>query len=201
MEDGNLESNSMTELEKMLAGQEFNSMHPSFIERNKLFQDGLDELNSIPRWRQQDRVEKSREVLGEIDDSDGPYIFPPTTFMIGKNTKLGKGVFINFNVTILDAAPVTIGDHTMIAPGTVISTVTHTLSARSRRKHNTVAAPINIGKDVWIGANCTIVPGVTIGDGAVIGAGAVVNKDIPAWSLAVGVPAKVVKQLENDVED
>ena len=56
--------------------------------------------------------------------------------------------------------------------------------------------PIIIGKDVWIGSNATIAPGVTIGDNAGIGAGAVVTKDIPENAVAVGVPAKVIKDVQ-----
>lgn len=62
-----------------------------------------------------------------------------------------------------------------------------------------VTSPVNIGNDVWIGANVVILPGVTIGNNVVIGAGAVVTKDIPDNSLAVGVPARVIKSIENDL--
>lgn len=58
---------------------------------------------------------------------------------------------------------------------------------------------IHIGDDVWLGANVTILPGVRIGNNVVIGAGAVVTRDIPDDSLAVGVPARVIKELENDI--
>lgn len=86
----------------------------------------------------------------------------------------------------------------MIGPNTLITTVGHPLSPAKRRKHLGIAKPVTIGNDVWIGGNVTILPGVTIGNNVVIGAGAVVNRDIPDNSVAVGVPAKIVKPIEND---
>ena len=106
----------------------------------------------------------------------------------------------NYNVTILDINVVHIGDNVMIGPHTLITTVGHPISPKGRRKHLGVTGPINIGDDVWIGGNVTILPGVTIGNNVVIGAGSVVNKDIPDNSLAVGVPARVIKEIENDLD-
>lgn len=82
-----------------------------------------------------------------------------------------------------------------------IATVGHPLSPKGRRAKMANSKPITIGNDVWIGGNCTILPGVTIGNNVIIAAGAVVTKDIPGNCLAAGVPAKVIKQLENDSEE
>lgn len=117
----------------------------------------------------------------------------------GSNLFAGKNLVIDFDCTILDAAPVIIGDWVIIGPHVLISTVTHPLSAMGRREKQALAAPVRIGNDVWIGGSATVLPGVTIGDNVVIGAGAVVTKDIPPNSLALGVPARVVRTLENDV--
>ena len=88
----------------------------------------------------------------------------------------------------------------MIGPNTTITTVGHPITPKGRRKHLAQASEITIGDDVWLGANVTILPDITIGDNVVIGAGAVVSKDIPDNSLAVGVPARVIREIENDVE-
>ena len=88
----------------------------------------------------------------------------------------------------------------MIGPGTCIVTVNHPLSPKGRRNHFGIAKPVTIGNDVWIGANCTILPGVTIGNNVVVAAGAVVTKDVPDNCVVGGVPAKVIKEIENDVE-
>ena len=87
----------------------------------------------------------------------------------------------------------------IIVPHTLIATVGHPLSPAKRRAHSAIAKPIRIGNDVWIGGNVTILPGLTIGNNVVIAAGAVVTKDVQDNSLVAGVPAKKVRDLENDV--
>ena len=114
---------------------------------------------------------------------------------------MGDRFLANYNMTILDIAPVYIGNDCMIGPGTCIITVNHPLSPKGRRNHLGIAKPVTIGNDVWIGANCTILPGVTIGNNVVIAAGAVVTKDVPDNCVVGGVPAKVIKEIENDVEE
>ncbi|MFF1530277.1 sugar O-acetyltransferase [Cellulomonas sp. NPDC058312] len=106
----------------------------------------------------------------------------------GKNIRVGADFLCNYNVTTLDVAPVTIGDHCMIGPNTVISTVGHPLTPQGRRDKLAVATPVTIGDDVWIGANCTILPGVTIGDRVIVAAGAVVSRKIPNDTTVAGVP-------------
>lgn len=113
---------------------------------------------------------------------------------------VGNNFLINFNGVILDIAPVTIGDNVMIGPNTLITTVNHPLNAKERRNHMAIATPVTIGNDVWIGGNVTILPGVNIGDKAVIAAGAVVTKDVPANTVAGGVPARVIKELPEEDE-
>ena len=88
----------------------------------------------------------------------------------------------------------------MIGPNTMITTINHPLTPMGRRKHLGIATPITIGNDVWIGGNVTILPGVKIGNNVVIAAGAVVTKDIPNNSLVGGIPAKIIKELVNDVD-
>lgn len=118
----------------------------------------------------------------------------------GKNIFIGDNFTANFNVTILDVKEVYIGDNVMIGPHTLITTVGHPLTPKGRREHLAQSSEIHIGNDVWLGGNMTILPGVTIADNVVVGAGAVVTKDIPDNSLALGIPARVVKRLENDVD-
>ena len=87
----------------------------------------------------------------------------------------------------------------MIGPGTLITTVNHPLSPLGRRRHLGIAKPVSIGSDVWIGGNVTILPGVSIGNNVIIAAGAVVTKDIPDNCVAGGVPVRLIKTLENDI--
>ena len=86
----------------------------------------------------------------------------------------------------------------MIAPGCQILTAYHPLEAKLRNSGRELAAPITIGNNVWLGAGVIVLSGVTIGDGAVVGAGSIVTKSIPANSLAVGNPARVIREIKND---
>lgn len=111
---------------------------------------------------------------------------------------LGRYAALNSFVQIYGHGGVTIGPSTQIGPGTIITTSGHDYRATDLARDN---APIEIGERVWIGANCTIVPGVKIGDKAVIGAGAVVVGDIPANCVAVGVPASVIRRFVEGAND
>lgn len=97
--------------------------------------------------------------------------------------------------------PVHIGDYCMIGPNTLITTVNHPLTPKERRMKMAQGKPVTIGNDVWIGGNCTILPGVTIGNNVVVAAGAVVSHDIPDNSLVAGVPAKIIKKLDNNINE
>ena len=116
----------------------------------------------------------------------------------GKNIFIGNDFTGNHNLTILDIHEVRIGNHVMIGPHTLITTVGHPLSPLKRRNYVAQASPVTIGDDVWIGGNVTILPGVTIGNNVVVAAGAVVAHDVPDNTLVGGVPARRFKELDND---
>ena len=113
----------------------------------------------------------------------------------GGQVILGERVFIGRNSTLDVSSRLRIGARSLVAPGCFITDHNHGVVADKRIVDQGIESdPVEIGDDVWIGANACILPGVRIGDGAVIGAGAVVTGDIPAFSIAVGVPAKVIRQ-------
>ena len=91
------------------------------------------------------------------------------------------------------------GDNVWIAPNTLITTINHPISPKGRRQHLGISKPVKIGNDVWIGGNATILPGVTIGNNVIVAAGAVVTHDVPDNVIVGGVPAKVIREIENDV--
>ena len=141
--------------------------------------------------------EKIRELFSkltesEIDETFG--LFPPFYTDCGKNIKIGKNVFINACCRFQDQGGIEIGDGALIGHNTTIATLNHDFNPAKRQ--NLTPSPVKIGKNVWIGSDCTILPGVTIGDGAIIGAGSVVTKSIPTNAIAVGNPARVIKKIE-----
>ena len=141
--------------------------------------------------------EKIRELFSkltesEIDETFG--LFPPFYTDCGKNIKIGKNVFINTCCRFQDQGGIEIGDGSLIGHNTTIATLNHDFNPLKRQ--NLTPSRVKIGKNVWIGSDCTILPGVEIGDGAIIGAGSVVTKSIPANTIAVGNPARVIKEIE-----
>ncbi|MGB5445356.1 MAG: sugar O-acetyltransferase [Psychromonas sp.] len=139
------------------------------------------------------------QFLAEIGDNC--YIEPPLHANWGRHTHLGKNVYANFNLTLVDDTHIYIGDHVMIGPNVTIATAGHPIDAQLRMRVAQFNIPVHIGKNVWIGANSVVLPGVSIGENTVIGAGSVVTKDIPDNVIAVGNPCRVLRQIsEHDRE-
>lgn len=111
----------------------------------------------------------------------------------GENIHIGSGTFINFNLTALDVAAITIGDNCQIGPNVQLLTPTHPVDPAPRRAGLEAAQPIVIGNNVWLGGGVIVCPGVSVGDNSVIGAGSVVTRDIPANCVAVGSPARIIR--------
>ena len=126
-------------------------------------------------------------------------LIPPFYTDCGKNIHIGQRVFINAGCTMQDQGGVYIDDGALIGHHATLVTLNHDLDPDHRGDLH--PAPIHIGKRVWLGANVTVLPGVSIGDGAVIAAGAIVTKDVPANTVAVGVPAKIIKTIERTEQD
>ena len=128
----------------------------------------------------------------EIDESVA--VFTPLYINYGKNTKIGKNVFINFDCVFVDLGGITIEDNVLIAPKVSLLSEGHPVSPQDRQ--SLVPGHIHIKKNAWIGAGATILQGVTIGENAVVAAGAVVSKDVPANTIVGGVPAKIIKTIQ-----
>lgn len=189
----------MTELEKLQAGLPYDFWDKE-VDARKLNAVRLcRQLNEMDAGDVQAKFTVLQELLGSVGENAN--VLPSFNCDCGKNIHVGKNFLANYNVTILDIAPVWIGDYVMIGPNCLLSTVNHPISPAGRRKHLGVADEIHIGNDVWIGGNVTILPGVTIGNNVVIAAGAVVTKNVPDNCLAGGVPARVLRSIENDLEN
>lgn len=133
------------------------------------------------------------ELFGRIGED--AFVRAPLFVDYGYNVSIGARTFINYNLTALDVAAITIGSDCQIATGVQLLTPTHPLDPEMRRAGWESAEPITIGDNVWLGGGVIVCPGVTIGDDAVIGAGSVVTKDVPANTLSVGNPARVIRSL------
>lgn len=120
-------------------------------------------------------------------------VFPPIYSDFGMNLHIGKQVFINSGCSFQDQGGIYIGDNTLIGHQVVFATINH--DENHTKRASMYFKPIHIGKNVWIGAHATILPGVTIGDGAIIGAGAVVTKNVEPNTVVAGVPARIIKKI------
>jgi acetyltransferase-like isoleucine patch superfamily enzyme len=154
------------------------------------------ELNTSYHSREE-IVEIFSELTGNKVDSSF-MCFPPFYTDFGKNITIGKNVFFNTGCSFQDRGGITIGDGSQIGMNVTIATLNHGLSLETR--NTTYPSPVVIGENVWIGSNATILPGVTIGDNSVVAAGAVVTKVVPENTVVAGVPAKVIKKINNNLE-
>jgi len=135
-----------------------------------------------------------QEMFAEI--GEGCYIEPPLhSNWGGHHVHLGKNVYANFNLTLVDDTHIYIGDCTMIGPNVTIATAGHPVLPELREQGMQFNMPVRIGRNCWLGAGVVIVPGVTIGDNVVIGAGSIVTKDIPSNVVAVGNPCRVLREV------
>ena len=133
-----------------------------------------------------------------LDTSEGAFINPPFYCDYGKHIHVGKNFFANYNCTIIDVAPVTIGDNCQMAPNVSIYTAGHPVHPAARNTAYEYGIEVTIGDNVWLGGNTVVLPGVHIGDNTVIGAGSVVTKDIPAWCVAAGNPCRVIRPITEE---
>ena len=189
----------MTECEKLDAGLPYSFWDEEVNARKENAMKKTQELHAINPQDSSAIENCLRELFGSCGDA--PYTCPGFQCDNGKNIHVGHNFLANYNVTILDIGPVHIGNDVMIGPGTLITTVNHPLSPKGRRNHLGIMKPVTIGNDVWLGGNVTILPGVTIGNNVVVAAGAVVTKDVPDNCVVGGVPARFIKNIEDDTQE
>ena len=127
---------------------------------------------------------------------EGLCILPPIYCNFGlRHVHFGNEVFVNYCCNFVDDGEIYIGDYTMVGPSVIFATACHPISPTLRKHKIQYNKPIHVGKNVWIGSGAIILPGVTIGDNAIIGAGAVVTKDVAANTIAVGNPARKLRDI------
>jgi len=174
------------------------------------------ERNSLPWRRARIRAHMLRaeafirfpvqgNVLEALDDGrltigSGTLLEPGCWITIADSgrVRIGEGCFLNLNTMIAARELVTIGDHTMFANGCFVSDASHRYDDPDTPvtwQGFTSKGPTRIGSNCWFGLNCVVNTGVTIGDRCVIGANSVVTKDVPAGTVAAGVPARVIREI------
>lgn len=192
----------MTEEEKMLAGKLYDASDEALavkrLRAHKLSKDYNDTY--------EDETAKRAEILKVLLPNLGKNsaLQGPVQFDYGVNITFGDNFYANFNFTVLDCCPVTIGHDVFFGPNCSLMPPIHPLLPEERRLRTKedgsvydleYAAPITIGDNCWIAANVTVCGGVTIGSGCVIGAGSVVTRDIPSGVFAAGNPCRVIREI------
>ncbi|MGW3724714.1 sugar O-acetyltransferase [Streptomyces sp. NPDC000851] len=182
-----------TNLERMLAGDLYIADDPEIARR----QQRAMQLAARYQDAYVEDTDGARPLLADLLASvgEGVDVRPPLYVDYGSNITIGARTFVNYNLTALDVARITIGEDCQIGPNVQLLTPTHPVEPEPRRDKLEAARPITIGDNVWLGGGVIVCPGVTIGDNAVIGAGAVVTRDIPANVVAVGNPARPVRNF------
>ncbi|MFD5742241.1 sugar O-acetyltransferase [Streptomyces massasporeus] len=182
-----------TNLERMLAGDLYIADDPEIARR----QQRAMRLAARYLAAYTEDAESARPMLSELLGAvgEGVDLRPPVYVDYGSNISIGARTFVNYNLTALDVAPITIGEDCQIGPNVQLLTPTHPVEPEPRRDKLEAARPIVIGDNVWLGGGVIVCPGVTIGDNAVVGAGAVVTRDVPADVVAVGNPARPVRNF------
>ena len=183
-----------TAKEKMLNGEWYDAASdPELLSELYACRDRIYELNRLHPRETAGRDILLRSIIGHMGRE--VTILSPFFCDYGTHISIGDCTYINFNLTVLDEAPVSIGSHVFIGPGCSLLTAVHPLDAQERNKGTEKALPITIGDSVWLGGNVTVLPGVTIGEGAVVGAGSVVTRDVPPHTVVAGNPARIIRRL------
>lgn len=183
----------MQEKEKMLSGKLYNPLLDGLLEDRENAKKLCYDYNQLSP----EKIEEKQYIIKRLFNKTGQnFTIEPTFYCdYGYNIEIGENFYSNHNLVILDPAKVSFGDNVFIGPNCGFYTPEHPINAEERNKGLEYAKPITVGNNVWIGGGVSVLSGVNIGDNVVIGAGSVVVKDIPANTVAVGNPCKVIKKI------
>lgn len=198
-------ANGINEWDRMVAGKLYNADSKDLFKRHSKGLMRCDRFNRIPLWMY---GTKQRALQRLVPSSKGRdfFVFAPFYCEYGVNINVGKGCFVNYNSTFLDVAPITLEDGVWIGANVTLATPMHPFLADERlpqdypdgRHDLEYASPIVIKKNSWICSSATICGGVTVGENSIVAAGAVVTSDVPANSIVGGVPARVIRSIDED---
>lgn len=196
----------MNELEKCMAGMNYNCHDKIFLEFKQKSRELLSVYNKLPYESKKEKYSVLKQLFGSIGES--VTVGSPFLCDYGRNIHIGNHVSINMNCTFVDCNTITIGCNVLISSNVQMYTSTHPVEASERIIPdwtsdsgiyfcNTYALPIEIGNNCWIGGGVIVLPGVKIGDGTVIGAGSVVTKNIPSNCVAAGNPCRIIRTINH----
>ena len=190
----------MTEFEKMISGNLYDASDPELVFLRQKAHRLCLQFNQLFDTDEVARCEILKELLQVTNEQveNDIYFQGSIFFDYGINIKIGKNFYANFNTTILDVCPVTIGDNVMLGTNVSLLTPMHPMKFQERNKMLEFGRPIEIGNNCWLASNVTVIGGVKIGSGSVIGAGSVVTKDVPPDVFAAGNPCKVIKSINQN---
>ena len=190
----------MTAKEKMHSCELYLPNDAEIAKEQTLCLEKLYDFNATRPLDGEKRTALLKEMFAEI--GEGCYIEPPLhANWGGRHVHFGKGVYANFNLTLVDDTHIYVGDCTMFGPNITIATAGHPLLPSLREQGYQYNAPVHIGRNCWFGAGVIILPGITVGNNTVVGAGSIVTKDLPDNVVAVGNPCRVLREInEHDKE-
>lgn len=177
----------------MLAGELHLANGPELTAENFQALALMEEYNRSSVLDPDNRRRILTELLGEFGED--AYLRPPVYFNYGYQTRIGARSYANFGVIFLDVGRITIGEDVLLGSYSQLIAAGHELDPQSRRDKLGYGAPITIEDNVWLGAGSVVGPGVTIGENTVVGANSVVMKSLPANVVAVGAPARIIREL------
>lgn len=188
-----MSDDNRTMRERMESGDLYIAVDPELGRMSSRALDLMQVYNATSVRQPELRRELLEQLLGSVGED--VEIRPPFQVDYGSNITIGRGSFLNFNVTALDVASITIGEDVLIGPNVQLLTPTHPVAPGPRRAKWEAAKPIVLEDNVWLGGGAVIFPGVTVGKNSVVGAGAVVTKDVPPNVVVGGNPARVLREI------
>lgn len=180
--------------ERMRRGELYRGGDPELNAELDARQALVQRLNAIPYENAEERRAAFEELLAGFGAD--AFIRPPFYCDFGDGITIGARTFINSTCTMLDGAPISVGEECLIASGVQLATATHPVDPELRRQGWELAQPITLADGVWLGAGAIVGPGVSIGENTVVGAGAVVTRDLPEGVVAYGQPARVARRID-----
>ena len=184
----------MTGCEMLHDGSLYRSDDTALLEEQTACLERLYDFNATRPSEGAKREALLKEMFAELGENC--YIEPPLrSNWGGKHVHFGKGVYANFNLTLVDDTHIYVGDHTMIGPNVTLATAGHPILPALREEVYQFNLPVRIGRSCWLGAGVIVLPGVTIGDNTVVGAGSVVTRDLPSGVVAAGNPCRVLREI------